>query len=145
MNVLLAHRLRHATMGCLFVFLTVRAQQSASLPKAAIDGTGPGWSVLNKEHFVNVNCDPDTWTWTNGLIRCTGKPTGVIRSKKLYTNFELVAQWRHLQPGGNSGIFVWAAPESIRVLEKGKERLPAGIEVQILDHGYTEQYEKQYK
>ena len=100
---------------------------------------------MNKDHFVNVNCEPDTWTWTNGMVHCTGKPIGVIRTIKLHTNFELVAQWRHLQSGGNSGIFVWATPESIKALEQGKGRLPTGIEVQVLDHGYTEQYEKQSK
>ena len=145
MNALFAHSFRAAAIGCLCVFFSVRAQQSGSLPKAAIDGTGPGWHALNKEHFVNVNCDPDTWSWTNGMVHCTGKPIGVIRSEKLYTNFELVAQWRHLQAGGNSGIFVWATPESIKALEQGNGRLPTGIEVQILDHAYTEQYEKQSK
>jgi hypothetical protein len=77
------------------------------------------------------------------MIHCTGQPIGVIRTRKLHTNFELVAQWRHLQFAGNSGIFVWATPESIKDLEAGKGRLPTGIEVQILDHGYSEQYEKQ--
>jgi hypothetical protein len=146
MNALLTHRFCGAAIGCLCVFLTagIRAQQPTTpLPKAVIDGTGTGWSVLDKEHFVNVNCEPDTWTWTNGIVHCTGKPVGVIRTKKLHTNFELVAQWQHLQPGGNSGIFVWATPESIKELEQGKGRLPAGIEVQVLDHGYTDQYEKQ--
>lgn len=114
-----------------------------SLPRAVIDGTGPGWYALEADHFVHVNCDPDTWTWTNGVIHCTGRPIGVIRTRKLHTNFELVAQWRHLQSGGNSGIFVWATPESIRDLEQGKGRLPTGIEVQVLDHGYKDQYEKQ--
>ena len=118
-----------------------RAQEAA--PKAFIDGSGPGWRALKGDHFVNVNCDPDTWTWTDALAQCKGKPIGVIRSSVLHTNFELVAQWRHLQPGGNSGIFVWATPESIKALEAGQGRLPTGIEVQVLDHGYTAQYEKE--
>ena len=68
---------------------------------------------------------------------------GVIRSTQQITNIELVVEWRHLKPGGNSGVFLWATPDSIKALEEGKGRLPTGIEVQILDHGYTEQYEKQ--
>ena len=79
------------------------------------------------------------------MIHCTGQPVGVVRSPVVHTNFELVAQWRHLRSGGNSGIFVWATPESIAALERGKGRLPTGIEVQVLDHGYAEQYEKQTK
>ena len=118
-----------------------------SAPRAFIDGSGPGWRALTEKDFVNVNCDPDTWTWSNGMARCTGKPIGVIRSTFLVTNIEMVAQWRHLKPAGNSGIFIWATPESIKALEegKGRGRLPTGIEVQALDHGYTEQYEKQSK
>lgn len=116
-----------------------------SIPRAFIDGTGPGWRPLTEEYFVNVNCDPETWSWSNGLARCTGKPVGVIRSKAPVTNFELVAEWRHLRPGGNSGIFVWATPESIQSLERGKGRLPTGIEVQVLDLAYAEQYEKEHK
>jgi len=135
----------HGGLGCICVFLLTSASVQESAPKAFIDGTGPGWYALTEEHFVNVNCDTNTWTWTNGMARCTGKPVGVIRSKKLHTNFEMVAQWRHLQPAGNSGIFLWATPDSIKELEAGKGRLPTGIEVQVLDHGYAEQYEKQSK
>ena len=147
MNAFITHRCREMAIvcACLFLGVAAQAQQIVPLPKAAIDGTGHGWHALGPEHFVNVNCDATTWTWTNGMVRCTGQPVGVIRTKKLHTNFELVAQWRHLQSGGNSGIFVWATPESIKALEEGKGRLPTGIEVQVLDHGYTEQYEKSSK
>jgi hypothetical protein len=117
----------------------------AEAPKAFIDGTGPGWQTLTLSNFVNVNCEPDTWSWTNEMFHCTGKPVGVIRTPNLVTNLEIVAEWRHLKSGGNSGIFVWATPQSIKDLEAGKGRLPTGVEVQVLDHGYTEQYEKQTK
>ncbi|MEY2878988.1 MAG: hypothetical protein RLZZ15_1368, partial [Verrucomicrobiota bacterium] len=44
-------------------------------------------------------------------------------------------------PAGNSGVFVWATPASIEKLTaEAKPGLPDGIEVQILDHGYTEQF-----
>ena len=123
------------------------AETVPEVTKASIDGSGPDWRALGTDDFVHVNCDPETWTWSNGFVHCTGQPVGVIRSQNVVTNFELVAQWRHLRSGGNSGIFVWATPESIEELEKatGKRRLPTGIEVQVLDHGYTEQYEKQSK
>jgi hypothetical protein len=112
-----------------------------TLPKATIDGVGPGWRTLGEADFVNVNCAPDTWSWKNGEIQCTGQPVGVIRSKMPVTNFELVVEWRHLRSGGNSGVFVWVPEASLATLKPGS--LPHGIEVQVLDHGYTEQYEKQ--
>lgn len=117
------------------------ADEPAAPPKAFIDGVGPGWVELGEADFVNVNCDPETWTWTDGGVHCTGQPVGVTRSQKQYTNFELVAQWRHNKSGGNSGIFVWATEEALTGL-KPNSLPPGGIEVQVLDHGYAEQYEK---
>lgn len=112
-----------------------------SLPKATIDGTGPGWKELTLDDFQMVNGEEDTWTWKDNVIHCTGQPVGVTRSKEPVTNFELVAQWRHLKSGGNSGIFVWASEEALKDLPKGKLP-PGGIEVQVLDHGFKENYEK---
>jgi hypothetical protein len=104
---------------------------------------GPGWQTLGERDFANVNCDADTWSWKDGTLHCTGKPVGVLRTQKQYTNLELVLQWRHLRSAGNSGVFVWTIPASLEGLKPNA--LPHGIEVQVLDHGYTEQYEKQAK
>jgi hypothetical protein len=118
------------------------ADEPASLPRAFVDGTGPGWRELGEADFVNVNCNDDTWRWNAGGVRSSGQPVGVTRTRKLLKNFELVAQWKHLTSGGNSGIFVWAAESSLEGLKPGT--LPrGGIEVQVLDHGYKDQYEKQ--
>jgi putative membrane-bound dehydrogenase-like protein len=108
-------------------------------------GVGPGWVELTGEDFVNVNCHPETWKWEGSHAWCTGNPTGVIRYRKPVTNFEFSCEWMHKQKGGNSGVFVWATPQSINRLMEGKGRLPQGIEVQVLDLGYREIYEAQYK
>lgn len=123
--------------------LASSTQAADSLPSAMIDGTGPGWRSLGPDDFVPVNGAPDTWTWKGDVLYCTGKPIGVTRSNKTYVNFELIANWRHLRSAGNSGIFIWTTRESLDAL-KGPG-LPHGIEVQVLDHGYKEQYEKQSK
>jgi len=116
------------------------AEEQAA-PKAFLDGAGPGWKELTLDDFTMVNGDEETWTWKDNVIHCTGQPVGVTRSNEQVTNFELVAQWRHLKAAGNSGIFVWASAEALKDLPKGKLP-PGGIEVQVLDHGYKEQYEK---
>ena len=122
-----------------FSSLTI-AQESAKL----ITGEGEGWIPLTEKDFQNVNTDPDTWKWMDGTIFCKGTPVGVTRSKKKYTNFEMVATWRHMKHAGNSGIFLWASEDGLEGLKPGQ--LPkAGIEVQILDHGYAENYEKTNK
>jgi hypothetical protein len=126
--------------------LAAEPTSSAANPetaKAFIDATAPGWRPLAEADFTNVNCHDDTWTWKDGHAHCTGQPIGVIRSKKIYTNFELVANWRHQKEGGNSGIFVWTSDEALKGLEP--DTLPrGGIEVQVLDLGYAAQWEKQH-
>jgi hypothetical protein len=116
------------------------AQPPGEKTAAMIDGDGPGWVELTLDDFENVNCAEDTWSTKDGVIHSTGQPVGVVRSKEKYTNFELVVQWRHLKKAGNSGIFIWAIEESMKDLKPGG--LPHGIEVQVLENGYTENYEK---
>ena len=115
----------------------------AALKKAYIDGTGTGWKELGADDFENVNCDKDTWTWKSGVLHCTGKPVGVARSKKQYTNFELVLEWNFGEKAGNSGVFVWTPEEALKGLKRGS--LPSGIEVQVLDNYFKDQYEKTSK
>ncbi|MBL8822393.1 MAG: DUF1080 domain-containing protein [Planctomycetia bacterium] len=126
-------------MLCSVTWITLA--EDTALPKASIDGNGPGWVALVEKDFTQANCDPDTWKWRDdGVLACTGTPVGVLRSVKQYTNFELVVQWRHLKSAGNSGVFVWAPEGPLFALKRNA--LPHGIEVQVLDHGYTEEYEK---
>lgn len=133
--------------GLVLVIATagVAVPQPAATPtRAFIDPTTPGWQPLTLDDFDNVNGDKETWSGSGLDIHCTGQPVGVCRSKKQYTNFELVAEWRHLKSAGNSGIFVWAPEEAFKDLKPG--RLPrGGIEVQVLDPGFAEQYEKRTK
>lgn len=139
------------SLGCVLALLRAEEPKAAAttataeeaLPKAFIDGTGHGWRAITKDDFEEVNGAPDTWTWReDGVLACTGQPIGVIKTKKKFRNLELVAQWRHLKSAGNSGIFLWASEASLAAL-KGKPGLPHGIEVQVLDAGYTESYEKE--
>ena len=78
------------------------------------------------ENWIDVNTSPKTWRVENGILICSGKPIGVMRSKKQYENFVLVIEWKHMEAGGNSGIFLWSD-----AIPKG--RLPKGMEVQMLE------------
>ena len=77
--------------------------------------------------WVDVNTAPDTWSVREGLLVCSGKPLGVMRSEKQYENFVLHVEWMHMEAGGNSGVFLWsdARPR--------ESRLPDGLEVQMLE------------
>jgi hypothetical protein len=108
------------------------------LPKAHIDGEG--WTELTLADFVNVNGDETTWSEADGIIACTGKPIGGARSQKQYTNFEMVVEWMHETHAGNSGVFLWCPESAFTDLKPGS--LPrSGIEVQVLDLGYEENWE----
>lgn len=135
-------QIRNLVFTLLIVYvLPSLASAQTDAPFAKINGEGPGWKTLDEADFVMVNGKEDTWKWEGSLVKCTGKPVGVTRSQKQYKNFELVANWRHLSKAGNSGIFIWAPESVLKDLPLGS--LPgAGIEVQVLDDGYTEQYEK---
>lgn len=116
-------------------------QQAVTPPKAFIDGTEPGWRTLGEGDFADVNGDRDTWTWKDGLLSCSGKPIGVMRTRQKFANFDLLIEWRHLRPAGNSGVFVWVPDDALTGLKP--DALPQyGIEVQMLDHAFREQYEK---
>jgi len=105
------------------------------------DLSAAGWRSLGEQDFTNVNTAQDTWTWTADGVRCTGTPVGVTRTKRPFTNFEMSLEWRHLSNGGNSGVFLWAPLEVLESIRPG-QLPPGGIEVQMLDHGYTAEYEK---
>jgi hypothetical protein len=78
--------------------------------------------------WINVNTDPATWTWRDGLLVCSGRPIGVLCSDRDYENFVLHIEWMHMEPGGNSGVFVWSSAEP-----DPRSRLPNGVEVQMLE------------
>jgi len=87
--------------------------------------------------WIDVNTSKDTWFVKNDVLHSTGNPIGVVRSEKMYQNFILKVEWRHMEAGGNSGIFVWcdAVPDE-------KSRLPNGVEVQMLELDWVNQHAK---
>ena len=85
--------------------------------------------------WVNVNGGASTWTARDGVIVCSGDPICVLRTEEMYTNFELELEYKHLEPGGNAGLFVWS------------DALPAkgvpftrSVEVQVMDGHETPDY-----
>lgn len=78
--------------------------------------------------WINVNTTPDTWSLQKKELICTGKPIGVMRSQYQYENFILHVEWKHMEPGGNSGVFIWSD-----AIPGEQNRLPNGVEVQMLE------------
>src|SRR4029453_5672386 len=80
------------------------------------------------EGWVNVNTADDTWKMRDGILICSGRPIGVMRSTKQYENFVLHIEWMHMEAGGNSGVFVWSDAEP-----DPQTRLPKGGDSQMLE------------
>lgn len=100
-----------------------RFGKEVGLQEIISDGLATGVPI----NWVQVNTGAGTWKMDGNELICSGHPVGVIRSEKRYENFLLHIEWKHMEPGGNSGTFVWSDAEP------GKNRLPDGVEVQMLE------------
>ncbi len=92
--------------------------------EAKYSGKGPAGQSIK---WFNVNTTPETWSWKQDKLICSGNPIGVVRSEKQYENFIMHIEWMHMEPGGNSGTFIWSKAIP------GENRLPDGVEVQMLE------------
>jgi hypothetical protein len=61
------------------------------------------------------NVDPaTTWSVADGMIRCTGKPNGYMRTEVAYANYLLHVEWRWPEQGGNSGVLIhMSGPDNV--------------------------------
>jgi hypothetical protein len=97
----------------------------AAEPVALFNGKNlEGWTF----DIIDPEVKPDAiWSVSDGLLVCKGRPPGVMRTEKEFSNYELTVEWRWA-PGkkpGNSGILVHAS--------KPRERFvwPKSLEVQL--------------
>ncbi len=95
------------------------------------EGFVPLFNGKDFSGWVPVNTAPSTWKVADGMIVCSGKPTGEIRTERMYQNFILELSWRHMKPRGNAGVFVWADDITAR-----GQPFHRGIEVQVLENAY---------
>ena len=119
---------------CLLLILSIL--QSAYTQNALLEfGKAKSWNAVisgNEEKtsnikWMDVNTGEDTWSLQNGMLVCKGLPIGVMRSEQQFENFIMHIEWRHMEAGGNSGVFVWSSARP------GEGRLPDGVEVQMLE------------
>ena len=125
--------------------LAFASQEAAEVPAEpaariapALDGAG--WERLFPDDTLEGwrhNCTETTWSLKEGVLSCSGDVNGGLMSERSYRNFEIAFEWRHARHAGNAGFFAWVP----HLPEKG---LPTGIEIQILDLGYAENWKKKH-
>lgn len=97
-------------------------------PTKTDDGFVPLFNGQNLGGWVRVNCAPETFKASDGLIVVSGKPTGVMRTERMYENYIVEFDWMHLQKGGNSGFFIHSGAMPV----KGQP-FTKGHEIQVID------------
>lgn len=92
----------------------------------------PLFNGVDLSGWVNVNTSDDTWRVQDSILICSGLPIGVMRTERQYENFILQIEWKHMEAGGNSGVFIWSEGTPY-----GDNPLTKAIEVQMLELQYS--------
>ena len=112
--------------------LSVSAEEAkGTKPAKDANGFAPLLNGKDLTGWVPVNTAPSTWSVRDGMLICSGKPIGELRTQRMYQNFILEVEWRHMRPKGNAGIFVWADDITAR-----GQPFHRSIEVQVLENAY---------
>jgi hypothetical protein len=139
--------MRTASLVAAFLFASVSAVAGCAASQAQPQGAGGGagasaaagfeecgpgcrriFSGKDLTGWVRVNCFEDTFQAKDGKIYCTGKPTGFLRTDRMYENYVLEFDWMHVEKEGNAGLFVWSDP----VPSVEQNMFPRSVEVQIM-------------
>jgi hypothetical protein len=123
-----SERLRLALLAAVLSLTT-------SLPATAQEPPGdwvPMFNGRDLSGWLPINFGPRTFSVRDGLIVTTGVPTGLMRTKRQYENFEMEVDWQHMKSAGNSGVFLWSNP-----LPEPGSPFARGFEVQVLDPGFN--------
>ena len=114
---------------------------AADKPEGGID-LFDGKSLAGWEHFL-VKPDvkmADVWSVRDGLLVCKGEPMGYLATKKAYTSFRLIVEWRWA-PGkkaGNSGVLMRIAGKPQALPKCVEAQLKAGSAGDIYGfHGFA--------
>lgn len=82
-----------------------------------------GWIFFSKKEDATID---DIWSVDDGILKCTGKPSGYLQTRRWYRDYELSLQWRWSGAvGGNNGVLVHS---TVPLLFGG---WPQSLEVQL--------------
>lgn len=132
--MLCSSRLAVAVFGIALASAGLFAQTTPSggSPAGAALSADQEWASLfngrDLAGWINVNGGANTWTVRDGMIVCSGHPTGALRTERMYENYVLELEFRHLHAGGNSGLFICSD-----ALPARGQPFTRAIEVQVMD------------
>ena len=96
--------------------LTVALLASAFVNAFAADAITPTakTELINCKDTVGWVVHPaetskETWSIKDGILACTGKPSGFLRTEKSYKQYRFTVEWRFTKTG-NTGVVVHMTP-----------------------------------
>jgi hypothetical protein len=122
--------MRPIVLAMILALALICPKPAATLPES---GFKPLFNGRDLSGWARVNCAPNTFTVRDGMIVSTGVPTGVMRTTRMYENYILELEWKHLKAGGNAGLFV----HSDALTARGQP-FTRSHEVQIIDGNHPE-------
>jgi len=102
-------------VACFGLALALAGNSQAQDPGTSIAPTNHielfnGKDLTGWKFIARTNGDSSqTWTVTNGVIHCTGKPAGYVRTEKNYRDCKLTVEWRFVKvapKADNTGVLV---------------------------------------
>jgi hypothetical protein len=112
----MAHKRYFAVLGlcCVALFFAVCETSLAQSSSAGVDLFN-GKDFIGWTFYMRSNSAPEkTWSITNGVIHCSGRPSGFMRTEKDYSNYHLTVEWRFLKvtpKANNTGVLVHMQPQ----------------------------------
>ncbi|TAK98535.1 MAG: DUF1080 domain-containing protein [Verrucomicrobia bacterium] len=73
-----------------------------------------GRDFIGWKFFMRSNAEPAlTWSVTNGVIHCVGKPPGYVRTEKDFRDYKLTVEWRFVTKGNTGVLLHMSEPDKI--------------------------------
>jgi 3-keto-disaccharide hydrolase len=112
-------------LTCVAALLAMASATLAADPIKLFNGKDlSGWTPV----LEDKKADPkNTWSAGDGILKCTGKPAGYIKTDKEFENYVLTLDWRWPEgtANGNNGVLVHTStPNALGIW-------PKSIEVQL--------------
>lgn len=104
--------------ACLIVLWLTTPARPADKSTALFNGQNlVGWTYHLAKPDVRAG---DVWSVKDGVLRCTGTPTGYLVTKENnFENYKLSLEWRWPGKGGNNGVLVHVTtPDALGVWPK---------------------------
>ena len=96
-----------AVLSALLICISfIAAAESVTKPIELFNGKDfSGWTCIARDDGTLTN----TWSITNGVIHCVGKPAGYLRTEKSFQDYRLLVEWRFVKIApkqDNTGVLV---------------------------------------